>query len=167
MVYLISLLGYKMSILVLYIRLFGVNRSFQRFSQLTMFVICGYLFANLFTQIFGCSPRSKYWNPDTPGHCINYTKAGLVYGSMNIASDLFILVLPLPVLWRLKLSRREKVLISLIFMSGAMYAYTPFIFAFIHIVSLTFRTEHVPWPLYDISTSSTRMQPMQSILYGG
>ena len=52
---------------------------------------------------------------------MNYTKAGLAYGSMNISSDLFIFILPLPMTWRLKLSRTEKIGVSLIFMSGAMY----------------------------------------------
>ena len=122
MIYLISVLGYKMSILILYLRLFAVNRIFRYLTWSTMLFVVGYLSANLFTQIFGCSPRSKYWNPDIPGHCINYTKAGLAYGSMNIASDLLIFVLPLPIVWRLKLSRREKAGVSIIFMSGAMYA---------------------------------------------
>lgn len=121
MIYLVSLLGYKMSILVLYLRLFAVNKTFRHLTWLVMFFVSGYLFSNLWTQIFGCSPRSKYWNPDIPGHCINYTKAGLAYGSMNIFSDLIIFILPLPIVWRLKLSRKEKAGVSLIFMSGAMY----------------------------------------------
>lgn len=121
MVYLISVLGYKLSILILYIRLFAVSKIFRYLTWATMFFVCGYLLANLWTQIFGCSPRSKYWLPDTPGHCINYTKAGLAYGSMNIISDLIIFVLPLPIIWQLKLSRREKAGVSVIFMSGAMY----------------------------------------------
>ena len=120
MVYLISLLGYKMSILVLYLRLFSINKPFRVLTFLMMAFVSGYLLANLFTQIFGCSPRSKYWSPDTPGYCINYTKSGLAYGAMNIVSDLLIFVLPLPVLWGLKLSRKEKTLISVILMSGAL-----------------------------------------------
>ncbi|KAL8894621.1 MAG: hypothetical protein Q9192_004176, partial [Flavoplaca navasiana] len=120
MVYLVTLLGYKMSILILYLRLFAVNRTFRYVTWSMMFFVCGYLMANLWTQIFGCSPRSKYWEPSTPGHCIDYTKAGLAYGSMNIISDLLILILPIPLVWRLKLSRREKVGISVIFMSGTI-----------------------------------------------
>ncbi|KAL8669400.1 MAG: hypothetical protein Q9168_006012 [Polycauliona sp. 1 TL-2023] len=120
MVYLITLLGYKMSILILYLRLFAVNRTFRYTTWSMMFFVCGYLTANLFTQIFGCSPRSKYWNPDTLGHCINYTRAGLAYGSMNIISDLLIFILPIPLVWKLKLSRRGKVGVSIIFMSGAI-----------------------------------------------
>lgn len=125
MVYLVSLLGYKTSILILYLRLFAVNKIFRYLTWSTMFFVAGYLTANLWTQIFGCSPRSKYWLPDTPGHCIDYTKAGLAYGAMNVVSDLIIFILPLPIVWRLKMTRREKAGVSVIFMSGAVYANTP------------------------------------------
>ena len=111
-----------MSILVLYLRLFAVNKPFKYITWLTMFFVFGYLFSNLWTQIFGCTPRAKYWDPDIPGHCINYTKAGLAYGSMNVVSDFIIFVLPLPIVWGLKLTRKEKFGVSLIFMSGVMYA---------------------------------------------
>lgn len=121
MIYLICLIGFKMSILMIYLRLFGVSKKFKYFTWVVMFFVCGYLFSNFWTQLFGCSPPSKYWYPNTPGHCMNYTKAGLAYGSMNISSDLFILLLPLPMIWNLKLSRREKIGVSLIFMSGTMY----------------------------------------------
>ena len=122
MIYLISLLGYKFSILILYLRLFAVNKTFRYFVWAMMVFVGGYLFANLMTQIFGCWPRARYWSPDIPGHCINYTRAGLAYGSMNFVSDLLIFILPQPIVWRLKLSRREKAGVSVIFLSGAMYA---------------------------------------------
>lgn len=111
-----------MSILVLYLRLFAVNKTFRYLTWLTMFFVTAYLSSNFWTQLFGCTPRVKYWKPDTPGHCINYTKAGLAYGSMNVVSDLLIFVLPLPIVWRLKLSRKEKVGVTLILMSGMMCA---------------------------------------------
>ena len=127
MIYLVSLLGYKISILILYLRLFAVNKIFRYLTWSTMFFVAGYLTANLWTQIFGCSPRSKFWLPDTPGHCIDYTKAGHAYGAMNVASDLIIFILPLPIVWRLKLTRREKAGVSVIFMSGAVYAHSTYL----------------------------------------
>ena len=120
MIYLVSLIGYKLSILILYLRLFSVNKIFRYCTWSMIFFVVGYLSANLCTQIFGCMPRSKYWLPDTPGHCMNYIAAGIAYGSMNFVSDLLIFILPHPIVWRLKLSRREKAGVSFIFMSGAM-----------------------------------------------
>ena len=156
-----------MSILILYLRLFAVNRTFRYLTWLTMFFVCGYLFANLWTQIFGCSPRSKYWDPDTPGHCINYTKAGLAYGSMNILSDLLIFTLPLPIIWRLELSRNQKIGVSLIFMSGAVYADNHPNISMTKVTILTVCTELVPWQLCDMLISWEKIQLTQNTLYGG
>lgn len=98
-----------------------MNRTFIYFTWAVMFFVFGYLFSNFWTQLFGCSPPAKYWNPDVPGHCVDFEVAGVVYGSMNIASDFFIMILPLPIIWNLHLSRREKVGVSLVLLSGVMY----------------------------------------------
>ena len=121
MVYVTTLLSYKITILLLCLRLFGVNRNFRRCTWALMFFVFGYLFSNLLTEIFGCMPISKAYQPETPGHCIDSIRVGLVYGAMNIASDLFIFVLPLPMVWRLQLTVYEKLGVSFIFMNGAMY----------------------------------------------
>lgn len=119
-VYLISLLGYKFAILLLYLRLFAVDKKFRYSTWTVMFFVFGYLFSNLLTQVFGCTPIDKFWKPKTFGHCLVLTKAVYAYGSMNFISDFFIFVLPLPMVWRLKLSRKEKLGVTLVFMSGAI-----------------------------------------------
>ena len=164
MIYLVSVLGYKMSILILYLRLFAVNKTFRYLTWSSMLLVVGYLSANILTQIFGCSPRSKYWLPDTPGHCIDYTKAGLAYGSMNIVSDLLIFILPRPLVWRLKLSRREKAGVSVIFMSGAMYARPPSTSPYF---TKTSPTEPALWQRCGMSTLFDKIKPMRNTLYGG
>ena len=117
----LSLLGYKMAILLLYLRLFHVSYRFKYATWATMFIVCGYLLCNIITQYFGCRPVYKFWVATAPGQCIDIIKADLAYGSMNVISDFLIFILPLPMVWRLKLSRKEKVGVSLVFMSGAMY----------------------------------------------
>lgn len=119
--YLVSLLGYKAAILLLYLRLFSINSIFKYLTWATFFLVFGYLFSNFLTQIFGCSPSAKYWNPELGGHCINYAVAGHVYGAMNLASDFLVFILPLPMIWQMNLSLKEKVGVSVIFMAGALY----------------------------------------------
>ncbi len=86
-----------------------------------MFIVFAYLFSNPTRPIFGCTPVAKYWKPDEPGHCINVIKADYVYGSLNFITDLTMFVLPLPMVWRLQLSLKQKLGISLVFMAGSMY----------------------------------------------
>ena len=84
-----------------------------------MVFVFGYLCSNILTQVFGCHPIELSWR-DGAGHCIDRPKAGLAYGSMNIISDLFIFILPMPMLWRLQLNRKGKLGVMLVFMGGGM-----------------------------------------------
>ena len=117
--YLLSLFGYKFSILLLYLRLFGVSDRFRYSTWAVMFFVFGYLFSNLLTQIFGCTPIQISWEV-VSGHCYNRRAAGFAYSSMNIISDLLIFVLPMPMVWRLRLSRKGKLGVMLVFMGGGM-----------------------------------------------
>ena len=118
--YLIALLGYKFAILLLYLRIFNVNKTFKYFTWATMFLVFGYLFSNFLTLIFGCTPVDKYWNPAFTGHCIETIQADYAYGSLNFITDLIMFILPLPMIWRLQLSRRQKLGISIILMGGSV-----------------------------------------------
>lgn len=119
--YLISILGYRLALLLMYLRLFGSNKRFKYATWAVLFFVTGYLSCNIITLIFGCTPITKYWKPEEPGHCIVLVKADHAYGSMNVVSDVLLFLLPLPMVWRLQLSRREKLGLCLVFMSGILY----------------------------------------------
>ena len=70
-VYLFSLGLYKFTILLLYLQLFGVDKRFKYTTWTVMFFVFGYLFTNLLTMIFGCTPIDKSWNSTSPGHCVD------------------------------------------------------------------------------------------------
>ena len=118
-VYLVTLFGYKFTILLLYLRIFWVNDMFRYCTWAVMAFVFSYVCSNILTQIVGCIPIHLYWQNVT-GHCIDRLKAGVVFGSMNIISDLFIFILPMPMVWRLQLSRKEKLGVTLVFMGGGM-----------------------------------------------
>ena len=118
--YLASLLGYKMSILLLYLRIFNVDKVFRYCTWTVMFITFGYLFSNFWTQIFGCQPIAKHWRPEIPGHCILEMKATYGYGSLNFITDILIFVLPLPMVWRMQLSLKKKLGLLVIFMVGSV-----------------------------------------------
>ena len=105
----------------MYIRLFGVSKPFRYATLAVMAFVTGYLFSNFLTLLFGCTPIQKYWRPEEPGHCIALNKADYAYGSMNVGSDVLLFLLPLPMVWKLNLSRKDKVGVFLIFMGGIAY----------------------------------------------
>lgn len=119
--YLLSIYGYRLALLLMYLRLFGVSKPFRYATWAVMTFVTGYLFCNFLTLLFGCTPIAKYWKPDEPGHCIDLNKADYAYGSMKVGSDVLLFLLPLPMVWKLQLSRKEKFGLFLIFMSGIGY----------------------------------------------
>ena len=44
--YLVSLFGYKLSILLLYLRIFDINKTFKFCTWAVIFIVFGYLFSN-------------------------------------------------------------------------------------------------------------------------
>lgn len=109
----------KLSILVLYLRIFT-----DRFSRATCWALCGIIstlfVVNVFVICFQCSPRSKVWTPQEPGHCHN-VHLHFTWGSFpNWVTDFVMLVLPLPVIYRLHAKLRVKVGLMLTFMTGSL-----------------------------------------------
>ena len=123
--YALGLLGYKTAILLLYLRLFGVNKKFKWACWAVMIFNAGYLLSNIFLQIFSCSPVQKFFQKDLPGHCVGLIPPDIAWGAMSMLSDLAIAILPLHVVWHLHLNRRERILLSLVFLSGIMYVVQP------------------------------------------
>ena len=65
-----------------------------------------------------CIPVEKVWQPDLPGHCISQTGTWIANAASTILSDVAILVLPIPQVWKLQLRRPEKLGVTLAFCLG-------------------------------------------------
>ncbi|KAL9118458.1 MAG: hypothetical protein Q9187_004996, partial [Circinaria calcarea] len=107
----------KLSVLFLYRRLFPPKNLRKALIIVGAVVLC-YNVAAVFVVIFQCYPIQANWDPTVSGHCINYGHFVLLIGILNILSDVAILSLPLPVLWRLQISRNQKWVLSGIFLLG-------------------------------------------------
>ncbi|KAL9620665.1 MAG: hypothetical protein Q9160_004801 [Pyrenula sp. 1 TL-2023] len=116
--YLLTLLGYKLAILMSYHRIFFVSQRFIYICRTTMFITAAYLVCNMITQVTGCQPLRKFWDHSVPGHCVNFGVLDRFYGAMNVLTDFAIAILPLRTIWRLRMDRREKIGVSLVFLIG-------------------------------------------------
>ena len=65
-----------------------------------------------------CNPRQKYLEPTIPGHCFGRKQLGVVTSVINIFSDFSILILPLPLIWRLQMSWAKKARVTAVFGVG-------------------------------------------------
>ena len=117
--YNIGLTMAKLSVVLFYAHCFG---SFSRPFRLALFstaiavVAWGTIFVS--TDIFTCAPVRRAWEPSVPGHCIGFSGQALGSVISNVLIDLVMLVLPLPVLWRLQMSMGRKVSLAAVFALG-------------------------------------------------
>lgn len=74
----------------------------------------------MLVSIFSCKPVSGFWDRGIRPACIN-TKAFLIGNAVpNIVTDIVILGLPMPEIWRLNTQKHQKMALSVIFLLGGL-----------------------------------------------
>lgn len=68
-----------------------------------------------------CLPLEKLWHPWVPGHCIDRRTLDLCTAAFNLVMDLSILILPQRVIWKLQMTAKRKLGVSLVFSIGLVY----------------------------------------------
>lgn len=113
----------KLAALAFYARVFSrnSNKMFFRTLQITATIILVVWLVTIFTDMFQCTPIKKAWHPEIEGHCINTWKWWLANGVFSITLDIWILLLPLPILWNLQLQASRKIFITIMFLCGYWY----------------------------------------------
>lgn len=83
-----------------------------------------YYTSYVFLEIFHCNPIKKGWSqrvyPPIKGSCLDLQAAYIAGAVINTASDLSIVILPQPVIWRLQLSSKKRIGLCAIFLIGLM-----------------------------------------------
>lgn len=67
-----------------------------------------------------CRPFSFYWRSDIKGRCGNIQLGLLVIAIFNLILDFLLILLPMPVLWKLKMPTTRKIGVSIVFSMGAV-----------------------------------------------
>ncbi|KAJ9148526.1 Integral membrane protein [Pleurostoma richardsiae] len=107
----------KISLLLMYYRIFRFS-YFKKMALLIggFIVIWGITITFLF--IFICVPVQKLWYTELPGHCINQVGTWIANAASTIVTDLAILCLPIPQIWKLQLRKGEKIALTFAFSLG-------------------------------------------------
>ena len=127
MVYILQLLwntalsAIKISILLFYRRLFPVRGLLIASSIIGAIVLAWYVVCQVIA-IAQCLPIQHYWQRLGPGHCIRSSNFYIVLDSVDLATDLAILVLPIPSIWQIQIRQSRKISLSVVFSLGSMYA---------------------------------------------
>ena len=75
----------------------------------------------LVSALFQCVPIEAIWNPSIKGQCVKVQLAATIFGVFNVATDFALLILPLPLLWKLQMANRLKLQTIGIFCLGGLY----------------------------------------------
>ncbi|KAM0334941.1 hypothetical protein ACHAPQ_004706, partial [Fusarium lateritium] len=124
-VYALAVTSVKISILLLYRRLFPLgihnNRVYTLMFWTAAFLTSVYPFILWITMAFACRPVSHFWNQylGAPGKCIDVKLFFLVLGIMNMVNDIIILTVPIPRIWTLKMNNKTKVSVICVMLLGS------------------------------------------------
>ena len=109
----------KTSALFFYARVFqNPNSRFKYFLWAAHALNFLRVTAYVLVVIFYCVPVEKAWERTLTGHCDSQDTLWLGSGITCLVIDLIILILPMPMLWRLHLKRSRKLLITGVFICG-------------------------------------------------
>ena len=110
----------KTSLLLLYYRIFGVVKRYRLALWISAFIVLGYWIATTILAFLGCIPFAYNWDKNVPGRCVNLVGFFRWNGICNLLIDFLILLLPLPMVWRLNVASRQKLELSGIFLLGLL-----------------------------------------------
>lgn len=110
----------KFSILFLYHRLFGVNRTFVRWIQLIGFIHVAYCITTLCIYLFSCQPISRGWDLLGEGTCVDYLATVAGCESINSAVDFALVAAALFMIRPLRTKRTTKWNLAAIFIVGGL-----------------------------------------------
>ncbi|KAI9706180.1 MAG: hypothetical protein M1820_004941 [Bogoriella megaspora] len=120
-VYIVIIFIIKISTLFLWHRLFP-SRSVTIALYIIGIVVTAYSLALMVSYLTQCQPFRKFWDTSIPGPCKDINAVSIVCASLNVVTDLSIVILPIIQLRRLNMKLRRKMQLALMFSLGSTVA---------------------------------------------
>ncbi|KKY35853.1 putative integral membrane protein [Diaporthe ampelina] len=105
----------KIALLLQYRRIF--NSKLRRVINTALLIIGSWSIGLVMLSIFTCYPIQGYWDKDIKATCIP-TFQWYIHSAGNILSDIVVFTLPIPVLWSMRVSIGQRLLLILVFSLG-------------------------------------------------
>ncbi|PHH51867.1 hypothetical protein CFIMG_004064RA [Ceratocystis fimbriata CBS 114723] len=116
--YMCALAATKVSIMVLYFRIFPSQKLRRLVWAVSIFTIL-FTIASVLATIFQCQPAKAAWDFLVEGKCYTFVNFLYANAAVSLATDILVLAMPMPLLWRLTLPTKQKLAICSLFMLGA------------------------------------------------
>ncbi|CAJ2510097.1 Uu.00g059970.m01.CDS01 [Anthostomella pinea] len=112
----------KLSILLMYNRLFSTSGSFRLQVVILAVAVVGFWVGCTIADLLNCIPIKWTWlnSQVDPRYCFNYNIFWLVSGIVEACIDVPIILLPVRVVFGLQLSRSKKIAVAAVFLLGIL-----------------------------------------------
>ena len=112
----------RLGMLCLYLRIFPRTSRYRYAAHFIIgLVVLSWVVIQL-VQLTWCIPVRYFWDKSIPGgHCIDTVQFENWASFPNLVTDVAIFILPIPVVWNLQMSVKQKIGVSLTFATGCMY----------------------------------------------
>ncbi len=111
----------KISIVHFYITIFRSNKVFLKAAYGEMILVMAFGVAQVLDTFLLCHPLAKNWDILLPGRCGDKIRSSIAVSACNVAIDLTIIILPMPMIWGLQMATRRKIELTITFALGFMY----------------------------------------------
>jgi hypothetical protein len=110
----------KASLLLFYLRLSPSN-SFHLWIWVTMWFTIGLGISTFVADLFQCTPVAFFWDPTIiGGKCVKQFLFYFITACISAATDLWILVMPMPIFWGLQISLKKRIILISLFALGTV-----------------------------------------------
>lgn len=109
----------KTSILLLYAKLFKDSCMVKILRAIAVFVLL-WAISVILGGFLICNPVSANWEPSSDEHCGNQILLYFFNGLFNLATDVIVILLPLPHLRRLRLPKQTKIVLAIVLSLGVL-----------------------------------------------
>ncbi|PWY69207.1 integral membrane protein PTH11-like protein [Aspergillus sclerotioniger CBS 115572] len=113
----VAIASTKLSVLALYYRIF-ITPKFRLVVILTVVWVILWLMTMEIVLGLECRPIEKFWNSSVEGTCFNLVAFSYFTNITNLVTDIWIFLLPLPVILRLQITKNKKIGLSFLFSVG-------------------------------------------------
>jgi hypothetical protein len=107
----------KLGILAFYYRVFVVP-VFRKVVLGTSAFIIAWGIGITVTLALACRPIEAFWDSSVTGKCVDLLTFTYFTNISNLITDIWIFLMPVPVIWHLQLQTKKKLLLCLIFCMG-------------------------------------------------
>ncbi|KAI4945072.1 hypothetical protein J4E91_008049 [Alternaria rosae] len=108
----------KIAIVSSYLR-FIHDRTFRIWMYAISVIIAGLWISGIFVTIFQCRPVQGAWDFTLEPVCVDYVTYLYASSAVNVTTDILLCALPLPHIWRLKMPKRQRIVLCVLLAGGA------------------------------------------------